>query len=195
MTNVKGLLKKIYEYYIEKPIRNTSLAGLIALSGITLFKDNVHFVPSGTIEFNGPEQDQYVWGVFPFVKSNGESSASITSYNILGGNEVGDSSSIGSMNAYSLFWGGNKVGDRSSIGSMNAYGIAGVNKVGHSSSIGSMGGYSILIGANIVGYNTKIKDEIVSRGLISGTPSGTSVGTRIEKYKNGYTHLRKQGAQ
>jgi|SRR3989344_729324 len=192
-----GLVKKISEWYRKKPIKNTILAGLITLSGITMFKDNVHFIPFGTIEFNSPEKNQYVWGVFPIVKLKGVSQASIKNYSIFAGlNKVGDSSSVGDMGAYGILIGSNKVGDSSSVGDMGAYGIFGENEVGDSSSVGDMGAYGIFGGSNEVGDKTEIRGSVVSRGIISISPSGASFGTRIEQYNGKKIILEQEvGAQ
>ena len=169
--NITGLAKKVLDDCVKRPVKTAVCAGLIGLTGLTLAKDNVHFVPIGTIEFNAPQKNQYVWGLVPIARTKGESQAKMKNFGVVGGNSVGDSSSVGDMSAYGLLIGGNFVGDSSSVGDMSAYGL--------------------LTGGNSVGNKTRINGNVNSRGILSETPSGVSPLTRIEEHRD-YVHSTKK---
>ena len=164
MSKIKELAKKLYEGYVKNPVRSTLVAGLIGLSGLTALKDNVHFVPVGTIEFYKPEKNQYVWGIFPSAKIRGASKdlgevKSITSFGFIAPNTLEDSSYARNMNAYGLFGGDNYVGNYSRVEDMNAYALfAGVNNVGNYSRVEDMNAYSLLLGINNVGNYSRVED-------------------------------------
>ncbi len=95
-------------------ITGLSLVGLI---GTASLKDNVHFVPVGSITINNPEKNQYVLGLFSFANLAGKVKGSIYNINLIAkGNTLGDNSEItGDMKAYGLIGGGNSLGDNSEI--------------------------------------------------------------------------------
>ena len=197
---IKGLAKKVYEAYVKHPVRNTLVAGLIGATGITALKDNVHFVLIGTIEFYNPEKNQYVWGILPFTRIREASKdyyldevKGITSFGFIASNTLEDSPHARNMNAYSLILGINSVGDNSRVEGMGAYGILGINEVRNNSRVEDMNAYGLFGGINNVGNGTEINGQINSRVLMSGTPTGTSLGTRIEDFRGrDYVHQIKE---
>ncbi|MBW6442466.1 hypothetical protein K0A97_01635 [Patescibacteria group bacterium] len=169
MKKTKNLLTKIKDSYIRKPIRNTILlGGLVGLTLFTSIKDNVHFLPAGTMEINSPQKDQYVWGFFPFTKITGESDVSITNFSIMGENYIESNSSTGNVNAYGLIFGGNTSGDQSFVRNMNSQAlIMGSNDVKNYSSVGDMKAKSLFFGLNNVKDNSIVGD-MNAGGIIVG---------------------------
>ena len=115
MTNLINKIKNIGNWIKENPKKMIAGAGLAGLIALTSIKDNVHF---GSVELNNPQENQYVWGLFPETEINGENSrGNIYTFGLLvGRNDLENNSQItGNMNAYGLVAGGNILKKNSQI--------------------------------------------------------------------------------
>ena len=159
----------------------------------------MYFVPLGSLNLRNPQENQYVWGVIPIVNLEGKVKGSIYNFGLMTFNYLIDNSKItGNMRSYGLIFGINDLGDNSKItGNMESYGLwNGGNKVHENSEIrGYIGSYSLLIGDNDLGDNSKITGNVVSRGIISQTPTGISIGTRIDRNLENYVVKNKENSE
>jgi len=214
---IKNLIQKIKEY----PVRASVIGSLAVLTAVTAIKDNVYFVPLGSLNLRNPQENQYVWGVIPRVYLEGKAKGSIHNFGlmtlnylidnskitgnmesyglIIGINDLGKNSEMtGNMRSYGLIFGINDLGDNSKItGNMRSYGLwSGCNELRENSKItGDMKSYSLLIGDNNLGENSKITGNAVSRGIISNTPTGLSIGTRIDRNLENYVVENKENSE
>ena len=184
MKKLKDIFESIKKVIANNKIKSLGLAGLTALVLTTGIKDNVHF---GTTILNNPQENHYVWGVFPKTVIKGdEVKGNFRTYGVIyGRNNVKDSSKVeGEIDAYGLLFGTNDVGNSSEVeGGMGAYSlILGENGIGNSSKVeGGMGAYSLILGVNGVGDNTNIKGDVSTRGIFSFGHKGFSPGGYSEK--------------
>ena len=161
MTNLINKIKNIGNWIKENPKKMIAGAGLAGLIALTSIKDNVHF---GSVELNNPQENQYVWGLFPETEINGENSrGNIYTFGLFAGrNELRNNSQItGNMNVYGLFAGLNELRNNSQItGNMNAYGLfAGENDLENNSQItGDISNKGILVNNGVAGFSLGSND-------------------------------------
>ena len=171
-------------------VKGVVAGGLLALIGTTALKDNVHF---GSVRIRNHQENQYVWGVWPIVKTCGDDqNGNIYTFGLIAaGNELEKNSTFnGNQGTYGLVGGENFIESGSTMnGNQGTYGlVGGFNHVEENSTFnGNQGAYGLLMGENFIERGSTITGNQNAKGIFATSISGLNFGSAVEIGLDKYT--------
>jgi hypothetical protein len=161
----------------NKVIAGAALLGSIALTEI---KDNVHI---GYVTIHNPKENNYVIGLYPRANIEGQGQGNITTIGLVTRNNINENSQlIGNQNSYSLINSSNKLKENAKlIGNQNSFSLFRASNKTKDNTVFKGQQFAYGIGTiNELHENSKYEANQHSRGTISKTQGGTSLGFRSE---------------